>query len=149
VTVVAGDTGARTRSRARRAWQGAAGLCACLLAVALAVALPGAVERYDGPARAAAGAPRWAAPCERTAPRNDRILLSRCAHVQGRVLYVNREGSPPDTHLAVVAKLHLFLVKLRPTDHAPGPGSTVSVVGPLMRADNGLREVQVAALEQA
>ena len=146
MTAVHANAGPRTRGRARRAWQVAAALCACLLIAALAVALPGAVERYDRPDRA--GAPAWAAPCARARPRNDRVLLSRCAKVEGRVLYVDREGSPPDTHLAVVADLHLFLVKLRPADAVPPAGSTISVVGPLKRANNGLREVQAAAVER-
>jgi hypothetical protein len=147
VTVADAVVGPRTGNPARRLWQVAAALLAGLLLFGLAVAVPGTVDRFDGALHATA--PAWTAPCASITPRHDRVLLSRCARVEGRVLYVSREGQPPDTHLAVVARLHLVLVKLRPGDGVPPLGAKISVIGPLVRARNGLRELQAAALERA
>jgi hypothetical protein len=120
---------------------------AALLAVGLAVAVPGTIERYDGPRRSAdERAATWARDCFHHRPRHDRALISRCARVKGRVLYVKRE--PRETHLAVIARLHLFVVKLHRAAGAPRVGSTVAVTGPLVRARNGLREVQAFSLDR-
>jgi hypothetical protein len=133
-------------SRAAGFWRVAAAGAALLLAACLAVAAPGSIERYDGPSGSADRAATWARDCLQHRPRPDRALISRCSRVEGRVLYVKRE--PAETHLAVIARLHLFVVKLGRDAQSPPIGSTVGVVGPLVRARNGLREVQAFAVDR-
>jgi hypothetical protein len=119
----------------------AAGALACLLAAALIAAVPGSIEVADGPlAERAADDPEWTLPCHGGMPRPDRELLNPCARVRGRIVLVQHE--PGEIHLAVLARLHLFVVKLAPAIRAPSLGSMVTVTGPLVRARNGFREVQ-------
>jgi hypothetical protein len=129
-------------SRGSRLWRVAAAGAFALLAAGLAVAVPGTIEHYDGALRLGER-PGWSRACLGRAPRDDRALIHRCSRVEGRVLYVRRE--PGDAHVAVIARLRLFVVKLAP-ESVPPLGSTIAVVGPLVRAANGLREVQAFAV---
>jgi hypothetical protein len=115
-----------------RAWKLAAAAAAALLLGGAAVAVQGSVA-LSQPARA----------CAKVTPRPDRELIDRCARVEGIVLHVRRESA--ETHLAVVARLHLFVVKLDDGAHPPSTGSRWSAVGPLVRARNGMRELQAGA----
>jgi hypothetical protein len=111
---------------------------AALLALAAAVASSGSVELDR------AGAASWSRPCASRPARPDRLLLARCARVSGHVVWTRRGAH--ETHLAVLADFHLLVVKLLPDVAAPGRGSSLTAIGPLVRARNGLREVQAFAL---
>jgi hypothetical protein len=106
--------------------------------VAAWVALQGSV-RIEPDAHGAA----WTRPCDAHRARADRTRIARCARVRGRVLWVRRRVG--EVHLAVIARLHLFVVKLAPGAAPPGVGSTLTATGPLVRASNGMREVQAFA----
>jgi hypothetical protein len=121
-------------------------LAAALLAAMVIFGSRGAIDTAgDDPNAAALPAmPAWAQSCRSREPRHDRELLRTCARVSGRVLAVKRELSrtgPPDVHVALIARFHLFVVKLDAHHRRPRLGSTVTVIGPLVRARNGLREV--------
>jgi hypothetical protein len=110
-------------------------LSASLVAVGALVAAPGSVSiertaREDG----------WSQICSAEPARPDRVLLAACARVHGRVVWVRHR--PGEVHLAVLARLHLFIVKLAPQMPAPSLGASLTAVGPLVRARNGMREVQ-------
>jgi hypothetical protein len=126
--------------RRRRVERVLAIAAAAAIALAAAVALQGSVRIDPGDAAHAA----WSRPCDGRAARPDRTLLARCARVHGRVLWVRRR--PGEVHLALIARLHLFVVKLAPGMPSPGVGSGLTATGPLVRARNGLREVQAFAV---
>jgi hypothetical protein len=111
---------------------------ATLIIAAAVVALQGSVDVEAGVQRAA-----WAHACDGHPARGDRVRLARCARVHGRVLWVRRK--PGEVHLALIAHLHVFVVKLAPGTAPPGIGSTLTATGPLVRASNGMREVQAFA----
>jgi hypothetical protein len=136
-------------SRASTLWRIAAAGAGLLVAIGIGAVVPGTIERYDPVPGAAARAPTWVQPCMVTPPREDRLLLSRCSRVRGRVLFVRSESAgreAPETHFALTARLHLFVVKLDPDMPTPDLGATVAVVGPLVRARNGLREIEARRL---
>ena len=128
-------------------------IAALLLAVAVAVCSRGSIETV-GPDPSAAllrNLPTWAKPCQDREPRHDRELLESCARVAGRVVAVRAEvlpTRPPEVHLAMIADFHLFVVKLAPGLGRPSLGSTVTVVGPLVRASNGLREIDASGVTE-
>jgi hypothetical protein len=122
---------------ARRAERVLALAATALVAVAALVAASGSVRIGDGAAE-------WSRPCDARPARPDRERLARCAQVHGRVVWVRRQ--PGEVHLAVIARLHLFVVKLAPGAAAPAVGSSLTATGPLVRAHNGMREVQAFAL---
>ena len=111
----------------------------------LAVALPGRISVR----RTAASAPAWARPCVGRSARADRPRVAFCARVAGRVVAIRHGPSPGETHLALVSRLHLFVVLLPDGARPPGTGTLVTAVGPLVRARNGLREVQAFAVSGA
>jgi hypothetical protein len=113
---------------------------AAAIALAGAVALQGSVRIDPGGAPHAA----WSRLCDGRAARPDRVLLARCARVHGRVLWVRRR--PREVHLALIARLHVFVVKLAPGMPSPGVGAALTATGPLVRARNGFREVQAFAV---
>jgi hypothetical protein len=49
-------------------------------------------------------------------------------------------------HLALIARLHVFVVKLAPGMPSPVVGAAMTATGPLVRARNGFREVQAFAV---
>jgi hypothetical protein len=128
-----------------RLWRATAALSAVLLAGLLALAVPGAISVR----RSAAAAPAWARPCVGRPARADRPRVAFCARVAGRVVAVRHGPNAGETHLALVSRLHLFVVLLPDGARAPGPGSRLTAVGPLVRARNGLREVQAFTVDGA
>lgn len=133
----------------RRVWQACALLVGAVLVTSALAAAAGSLA-FDDLEPGAGPPPRWAAVCRDRLPRQDRQTLHRCARVSGRVVAV-RHSCPParESHLLVVARLHLFVVKLRPAARAPGIGATTTVVGPLVRARNGPREVEAWSVTAA
>lgn len=119
-------------------WRATAAASALLLAGLLTVSLPGQISLQE----TAAAAPSWARPCTERPARADRPRLAFCARVAGRVVAVRRGPTPGETHLALVSRLHLFVVLLPVATRPPATGSYLTAVGPLVRARNGLREVQ-------
>jgi hypothetical protein len=129
-------------------------MAALLLAVAVVVASRGSIETVgdDPSAVVLRSPPAWAKPCQDREPRDDRELLESCAQVAGRVVAVRAEvrpTGPPEVHLAMIADFHLFVVKLEPGQRRPSLGSAVIAVGPLVRASNGLREVDAVRVTEA
>jgi hypothetical protein len=125
-----------------RAAQIVAGVAALTLAAGLLLASRGTVSLFD-PVRAGAP-PAWTRPCLTTAPREDRQLLRLCARVEGRVVWIDRASD--DVHFAVLARGHLFVVK---SDRAPKRLSTARVVGPLVRASDGQREIVAVTVSES
>jgi hypothetical protein len=128
-------------------------LAALLLVVAVGLASRGSIDTVgdDPGAVVLSSPPTWAKPCQDREPRHDRELLETCARVAGRVLAVRAEAGqtgPPEVHLAMIADFHLFVVKLAPGQGRPSLGSTVTVVGPLVRASNGLREIDASGVTE-
>lgn len=115
----------------------AAGL---LLVFGVAIGRPGTIATWGSGVSPAGTPPSWAQPCLRRAPRDDRILLARCARASGRVLWVRKRRG--ELHFALVTRFHLLVVKGGP---APAIGDTKLVIGPLVRARNGLREIEAFA----
>lgn len=121
----------------RRLWQIGTLVAGTLLLVVAAAAIPGSIA-LDNRAEPAGS---WGATCRGRTPRHDRPLLSRCARVSGRVAAI-RHDDDDDVHLIVLARLHVFVVKLEQSSAVPRWGSTITAIGPLVRARGGLREVQ-------
>jgi hypothetical protein len=111
--------------------------------VLLAVWAPGGTDRYDGQR---AGSPGWTSACWERSPRQDRALLSRCARVSGRVLWVRRQGrgASSKAHVVLASGFGVVLAKMTPYAgrHVPAIGHWVTVVGPLVRSRAGVTEVQ-------
>jgi hypothetical protein len=124
------------------------GAAAAVLLLGVAAAAPGGVDRYDGDA---AGAPSWTKACWKEEPRQDRRLLSRCARVSGRVLWVRKQGfgASSKAEMVLSSGFGLVLSKMTPYDgrHVPAIGHYVHIVGPLVKSKTGLREVQFFAQE--
>lgn len=68
--------------------------------------------------------------------------------MRGRVVYLHRSAN--ESHLAVVAALHLLLVKIE-NSRIPPPalGSMAVAVGPIARSRNGLRELEAFDVERS
>jgi hypothetical protein len=126
-----------------------------LLVLALLVALIGVVtasttslETYSG----SGVRPGWAEPCRDDEPRHDRELLADCARGTGFVAWVREEGTGEShkVHFALVGRFGTILVKLGDPDAIATPriASHVIVVGALVRASNGMREIQAWRLER-
>jgi hypothetical protein len=140
--------------RAKRAYSAFVAAVVVVVLVALVVGAQGQVDTYgsaDSTVRVvSSSAPGWAAPCLRTIPRDDRRLLKRCARVKGRVLWVKTRqeaGGRTKVHALVVARFQLFLAKFPPNASGPRMAGSVTVIGPMVRARNGLKEIQVMARE--
>ena len=143
--------GAGRRAKRRRRLLlvlGAAAAIAVTLA-ALAAAFTN-LDTYGGASDGAGTAPAWSAPCLQHEPRHDRPLLARCARATGVVSYVRRLGSSHvrEVHFAIVGRFGALIVKLGdPTLlRTPAVGSRVTVVGALVRASNGMREIEAWSL---
>lgn len=134
-----------TPRSARRALRVA--VAAVVLVALVVVALAAAVTRLETyGASAASGAPAWAGPCYAHEPRPDRELLERCARATGVVAHVRARGDGGwrEVHFALVGRFGAVIVKLGDPDvlETPDVGTRVTVVGPLVRASNGMREIQ-------
>jgi hypothetical protein len=127
----------------------AGALPAAAAVVLVAAAASTGLERHRGGA-AASGAPAWAASCYEHEPRPDRQLLERCVRATGVVVRVleRGEGDTYEVHFAIVGRFGAMLVKLEePTaPEVPDLGARVRVAGALVRARNGMREVQTWAV---
>jgi hypothetical protein len=102
------------------------------------------LETYGDARRLAA--PAWSAPCFLHQPRHDRALLARCARATGVVAHVRSEGDTHarEVHFALVGRFGALIIKLGDpaTLRKPRVGSRVTVVGPLVRASNDMREIE-------
>ena len=122
-----------------------------LFSLAAILASRAGVETYAGnPATrldlgAVPSAPAWTAPCRTRPPRKERKLLAGCARVKGRVVWVGRHKDDP--HVIVMARFGLVVAKLDLGQDEPGFGQAITMVGPLVRARGGLREVDVVTIE--
>src|SRR5947209_2939895 len=119
-------------------WRVTAALAAVILCALIAVAGPGSIEilgsGHAGAVPAAeAGAP-WARRCLGRSPEPEHSQLAFCARVRGRVIYSDVASGSGETHLLVLGSFHLILVELPLGAHAPGLGSRITAVGPLLRA---------------
>ena len=105
-------------------------------------------ESYAG----ADARPGWAEPCRDNEPRHDRKLLADCARSTGVVAWVREEGVGPGrkVHFALVGRFGVIIVKLGDPDEIATPpiSSHVTVVGALVRASNGMREIQAWRLRR-
>jgi hypothetical protein len=113
---------------------------------ALAAALTG-LETYSGAMEVPWTAPGWSAPCFKHEPRHDRRLLARCARATGVVAHVRRDEH--EVHFALVGRFGALIVKLGDPSllRTPAAGSRVTVVGALVRASNGMREIEAWSLQ--
>jgi hypothetical protein len=127
-----------------RLWRVTAILAALVLCVLLVAAAQGSMEvvsRHASPA-SAPRAPSWERWCGAGAVREDRLRLAYCARVDGIVLASTHGPSPVEHHVAVIGDFHLTIVRLPDRMPAPGVGTRLVAVGPLVRARDGQREVQ-------
>jgi hypothetical protein len=122
-----------------RLWRGVAAALAVLLIAMVALASQGSLEIYGGNVPSGA-VPAWARRCMRVPMPTGRLLLARCASVAGRVVWSDK-GRGGEPLLAVLSGFHLVLVQLRVGVSAPGWGSEVKFVGPMIRARDGQREI--------
>jgi hypothetical protein len=111
---------------------------AAVTAIVVVAVLALAARGSRGPIDLRSASPSERRICLSQEPRGDRELLDRCFRVRGTLLHVWRErdgeGRLVDLHLLVVARLHLYVVKV----HEPFPARTrlgheVLVIGPLVR----------------
>ncbi len=94
--------------------------------------------------------PKWTLPCRRDPPRGRPYLLA-CAHVKGRVVYVERRDADGDgdAHLVTVAGPRLVVLKLRAGGARPAlprVGETVDAAGTVTK-DRGLTEIDVGVID--
>ena len=142
----------RRRRRARRV-AAALLLVIALLAIAAVVLLaPGTYETYPRSALlTTAGrraAPDWTRPCW---ARARKLREPTCAHVSGRVVWIQREDpdGDGDRHLVVAGELRLRVVKIPktlPVSRLPGYGKRIDAVGYLALGSSGHPEVIAARL---
>lgn len=127
-----------------RLWRITALLAALVLCVLLVGAAQGSMEvvSHHPAGASSAGAPTWARFCGTGAVREDRLRLAYCARVDGIVLASTHGPSPVEHHVAVIGDFHLTIVRLPDGMPAPGIGTRLLAVGPLVRARDGQREVQ-------
>jgi hypothetical protein len=124
-----------------RATAALSGLLFCAVLIAIAQGSVTVVSRAPSLAQARSE-PAWERWCTRGRARTDRLRLAWCARVHGRVVWTTHGPSPGELHVAVVAGFHLTIVRTSYREDHPGVGSTLTAVGPLVRARNGQREVQ-------
>jgi hypothetical protein len=128
-------------------------LVVALLAVVAVVAVgPGSYETYPrSQLLTAAGqreAPAWTRPCWALARKRPEPT---CAHVSGRVVWIQREDpdGDGDRHLVIVGRLRPRIVKISstlPVSQLPGYGTRIDAVGYLYRGSSGHLEVIAARL---
>ena len=118
------------------------------LALGVLVTATTRFESYSG----AGPRPNWAEPCRFDEPRRDRERLAECARGTGFVAWVRTKGAGEgrDVHFALVGRFGVVLVKLGdPYGIAtPRVSSHVTAVGALVRASNGMREIQAWHVER-
>jgi hypothetical protein len=116
-----------------------------LATVAIVVMTTTRLSTYST-ASAERDAPPWVAVCDAKVPRSDRVLLAHCAQADGFVAWVRKEGGnpPAEVHFALAGRFGVLIVKLGdPVDvRTPRLAEHVTVTGALVRARNGMREIQ-------
>lgn len=122
-----------------RLWQATTALFALLLAALIAGATQGSFQVLLRRQAPVVGWSRW---CGQRPVRTDRVRLAYCARVQGIVVDETHGPAPDESHLAVLGDFRLTIIRLSDGPRAPGVGTRVAVVGPLLRARDGQREVQ-------
>jgi hypothetical protein len=125
-----------------RLWRVTAILAALLLCGLLVAAAQGSIDVLA--TRPADGRPAatWARWCSAGRAREDRTRLAYCARVDGLVVHSTRGPAPGESHVAVIGDFHLTIVRLPDGARTPPLGGRLIVVGPLVRARDGQREVQ-------
>lgn len=108
--------------------------------IAVTLALAGAVTFLVGAGQVRRDLPRTA--CEQRTFVDSRPLLSHCATVTGRVVYVEREDpdGDGDAHLVVLGGYHVTIVKIVKEDKSrglPRLGDRVTYTGPMVRNSQG------------
>jgi|tagenome__1003787_1003787.scaffolds.fasta_scaffold20759905_3 hypothetical protein len=120
-------------------------------------ALAAAARGSRGAVDLAHASPQMKRICLSQLPRTDRELIDRCFRVHGTLLHVWRErdegGRVADMHFLVVARLHLYVVKVHePFPANPRVGHTILVIGPLVRPHPehlGIHEIDAFSLSGA
>jgi len=127
-----------------RLWRVTAGLAAVLLCALIVVAAQGSIQviAHRAAGGGESGLDTWQRWCSSGHVRDDRIRLAYCARIDGLVLASTHGPGADETHVAVVGGFHLTIVRLPDGARAPGRGSRLIAVGPLVRARDGQREVQ-------
>lgn len=123
-----------------------------VLLLAAGVTGPGSYETYPRSALLTpAGqrdAPAWTRPCW---ARARKLREPTCAHVSGRVVWIQHEDpdGDGDRHLVIVGRLRLRVVKIPktlPVSKLPGYGTRIDAVGYLSLGSSGHPEVIAARL---
>jgi hypothetical protein len=94
-------------------------------------------------------APAWTRPCW---PSVRKIANPTCAHVTGRVVWIQRHDpdGDGDRHFVVVARLHPRIVKIAATlavPHLPRYGTQIDAVGYLYLGASGKMEISAVRFE--
>lgn len=123
-----------------RLWRVTTALALLLFCGILVGAAQGSIQVIT--ARPAVSSTSWERWCTAGQVREDRRRLAFCARVDGLVLTSSQGPALGEAHVAVVGGFHLTIVRLPDRSHIPSAGTRLVVVGPLVRARNGQREVQ-------
>lgn len=128
-------------------WRVTAALSALLLCGLVLAASRGSIDvistRPVATKHSAAPRPSWLRWCSHGTVRQDRPLLAYCARIDGLVVASNRGAGPGEAHLAVLSDFHLVIFRMPDGSTVPSIGTRLVAVGPLVRARNGQRELQV------
>ena len=126
-----------------RLWRVTAILAALLFCGVLVGAAQGSIAVISSrPAVSGSSATSWERWCTAGQVRQDRRRLAFCARVDGRVITATRGPGTGEIHVAVIGGFHLTLVRLPDGSPTPSLGTRLVVVGPMLRARDGQREVQ-------
>ena len=123
-----------------RLWRVTAVLALLLLCGIIVGAAQGSLQVLER--RPAVSSSSWERWCTRGQVREDRRRLAFCARIDGLVLSSSRGPAVGEAHVAIVGDFHLTIVRLPDRAPIPSAGTRMVVVGPMVRARNGQREVQ-------
>jgi hypothetical protein len=134
-----------------RLWRATAALSALLLGGLLVAAAQGSISviARRPPAPRATAAPAWERSCTSGKVRQDRRRLAYCARADGLVLASTHGPGIGEVHVAIVCDFHLVIVRLPDGSATPSLGARLVVVGPLLRARNGQRELEAFEVGRA
>jgi hypothetical protein len=127
-----------------RLWRATAALSALLFGGLLVAAAQGSISviARRPPAPGGSAAPPWERSCASGQVRQDRRRLAYCARADGLVLTSTHGPGLREVHVAIICDFHLVIVRLPDGSATPSFGARLVVVGPLLRARNGQRELQ-------